>query len=203
MLAEVVEKLKKTETGSPSHYYRKSDVSGLLLLKRIWNLTMASPVQKRPKLVKDFGNLQEKICSVHVQLLDIYCHTDQRFICFLCKMDKHKSHKTLPAVSEREEKQVRNANIYSINSSCFLFVDFTVLTHLIFLTSLNRCHCVGLPNLCITQPSPYFKWSLKNFFFFFKFFIFSKGKKKIKRHYSARFKWLHKWNLNTKLKYEN
>ncbi|XP_058270109.1 tripartite motif-containing protein 16-like [Hemibagrus wyckioides] len=64
-----------------------------------------SPAFKRHKLVKAGAELQDKICSEHDRLKEIYCHTDQSFICYLCMMDKHKGHDTVAAKARRSEKQ--------------------------------------------------------------------------------------------------
>ncbi|XP_058269743.1 tripartite motif-containing protein 29-like [Hemibagrus wyckioides] len=37
--------------------------------------------------------------------MEIYCHTDQSFICYLCTMEEHKGHETVPTKTERTEKQ--------------------------------------------------------------------------------------------------
>ncbi|KAJ8266115.1 hypothetical protein GJAV_G00126060 [Gymnothorax javanicus] len=64
-----------------------------------------SPAFKKHKLVKATGNLQEKICSHHDKLLEVYCRTDQQCICLLCVMDEHRGHDTVSAAAERTEKQ--------------------------------------------------------------------------------------------------
>uniref|UniRef100_A0A8C1M8V3 FinTRIM family, member 52, pseudogene n=1 Tax=Cyprinus carpio TaxID=7962 RepID=A0A8C1M8V3_CYPCA len=61
---------------------------------------------KRHNLTEATGRLQEMICPTHNKLLEIYCHTDQQCICYLCTMDNHKNHDTVAAVVERTKKQV-------------------------------------------------------------------------------------------------
>ncbi|MCI4381228.1 hypothetical protein PGIGA_G00249260 [Pangasianodon gigas] len=64
-----------------------------------------SPALKKHKLVEVSMNLQQKICSQHGKLLEIFCRTDQKFICCLCVMDEHSGHKTVLPKAERAEKQ--------------------------------------------------------------------------------------------------
>ncbi|XP_046729654.1 tripartite motif-containing protein 16-like [Silurus meridionalis] len=65
------------------------------------------PSWKKHKLIEASGNLQEKICSEHHEILKIYCRTDQSFICYLCPMHEHRGHDTVAAAAERSEKQTQ------------------------------------------------------------------------------------------------
>ncbi|KAL7872494.1 hypothetical protein SRHO_G00074770 [Serrasalmus rhombeus] len=126
MLAEVVEKLKKTElqAASPVHCYAgpgdvecdsctgrkcKAIKSCLVCLASYCEAHLKphyqSPAFKKHKLVKASKQLQEKICSQHDKLIEIYCRTDQQMVCYLCTMDEHKGHDTVAASAERKEKQ--------------------------------------------------------------------------------------------------
>ncbi|XP_030646435.1 tripartite motif-containing protein 16-like [Chanos chanos] len=64
-----------------------------------------SPALKKHKLVKASAQLQDRICSQHDKLMEIYCRTDQSMICYLCTMYEHKGHDTASVTAERVEKQ--------------------------------------------------------------------------------------------------
>ncbi|XP_045068662.1 tripartite motif-containing protein 16-like [Coregonus clupeaformis] len=128
MLAEVVEKLKKTGLQAappPALCYagpgdvacdvctgtrkQKALMSCLVCLASYCETHFQShyefPAFKKHKLVKATTQLQEKICSDHDKLLEVYCRTDQQCICYQCTMDEHKGHDTVSAAAERTEKQ--------------------------------------------------------------------------------------------------
>ncbi|MCJ8749874.1 hypothetical protein PDJAM_G00192560 [Pangasius djambal] len=126
MLAEVVEKLNKTElqAASPAHCYagpgdvecdfctgrkRKAVKSCLMCLTSLCEIHLKPhlerPALKKHTLIEVSAKLQEKICSEHDEVLNIYCRTDQMCICSLCMLDKHKGHNIVSVAAGRAEKQ--------------------------------------------------------------------------------------------------
>ncbi|XP_047676316.1 E3 ubiquitin/ISG15 ligase TRIM25-like isoform X2 [Tachysurus fulvidraco] len=124
-LAKVVEELKENELQSAStHCYagpgevecdsctgrKRKAVNSCLVCQASYcedhlQPHYQSPAFKKHKLVEACAELQERICSEHDKLMEIYCRTDQSFICYLCAMDQHKGHDTVSTKTERTKKQ--------------------------------------------------------------------------------------------------
>uniref|UniRef100_A0A8C4TLA8 Uncharacterized protein n=1 Tax=Erpetoichthys calabaricus TaxID=27687 RepID=A0A8C4TLA8_ERPCA len=60
---------------------------------------------KRHKLEEPTGNLKDRICTKHQKVLEIFCRTDESFICLLCAATEHKSHNTVTPDVERAGRQ--------------------------------------------------------------------------------------------------
>ncbi|XP_042561191.1 E3 ubiquitin/ISG15 ligase TRIM25-like [Clupea harengus] len=126
MMAEMLEKLTKTEVQSddtaPSNAgpddvecdfctgrKHKAIKSCLTCMGSYCEVHIQSHFQvaclKKHKLVNASSRLQEKICSQHDRIIEVFCRTDQKLICMLCSMDDHNGHKTVSAIAERTEKQ--------------------------------------------------------------------------------------------------
>ncbi|KAG1930237.1 tripartite motif-containing protein [Pimephales promelas] len=122
ILAEVVEKLKKT-TLPADRYAGAGDVqcdvcdgrkhkavkSCLVCLESYCQTHLDRHEEfhsrKPHKVTEATGRLQEMICQTHDKLLEVFCRTDQKCICLLCVMDEHKNHDTVSAAVQRTEKQ--------------------------------------------------------------------------------------------------
>ncbi|XP_059371365.1 tripartite motif-containing protein 16-like [Carassius carassius] len=122
MLAEVVEKLRKTKLPDDC-YTGTGDVQCDVCTGRKYKALKSCLVclesycqthfdrheefhsRKPHKVTEATGRLQEMICQKHEKILEVFCRTDQKCICVLCTMDEHKNHDTVSAAAQRTEKQ--------------------------------------------------------------------------------------------------
>ncbi|CAM4570629.1 unnamed protein product [Leuciscus chuanchicus] len=121
ILAEVVEKLKKTKLAADC-YAEAEDVecdactgrkhkavkSCLVCLESYCQTHLDRHEEfhsRKPHKVTDATlRLQEMICQKHDKILEVFCRTDLKCICVLC-MDEHKNHDTVSTEAQRTEKQ--------------------------------------------------------------------------------------------------
>ncbi|KAL1262252.1 hypothetical protein QQF64_007517 [Cirrhinus molitorella] len=122
MLAEVVEKLKKTKLPADC-YAGAGDVQCDVCTGRKYKAVKSCLVclnsycqnhleqhesffkGKKHNLTDATGRLQEMICQEHEKILEVFCRTDQKCICVLCTIIEHKNHDIVSAAAQRTEKQ--------------------------------------------------------------------------------------------------
>ncbi|KAL1281189.1 hypothetical protein QQF64_015789, partial [Cirrhinus molitorella] len=127
MLAEVVEKLKKTKLPADC-YAGAGDVQCDVCTGRKYKAVKSCLVclnsycqnhleqheslfkGKKHNVTDATGRLQEMICQKHEKILEVFCRTDQKCICMLCTIIEHKNHDTVSAAEQRTEKQVFKTN---------------------------------------------------------------------------------------------
>ncbi|KAI3375700.1 hypothetical protein L3Q82_004010 [Scortum barcoo] len=142
MLAEVVEMLKRTSSqqASPPAVAsagptdvacdfccgtkpNKASMSCLTCLASYCSAHLkphySVPVLKKHQLVSATVPLQEKMCMKHNKLMEIYCQTDKKCICYLCIIDEHKTHRTVSAATERAEEQSCNQTVMQTSDKIF------------------------------------------------------------------------------------
>uniref|UniRef100_A0A8C1AD18 Tripartite motif-containing protein 16 n=1 Tax=Cyprinus carpio carpio TaxID=630221 RepID=A0A8C1AD18_CYPCA len=122
MLAEVVEKLKKTRLSADCDA-GAGDVQCDVCTGRKYRAVKSCLVclnsycqnhleqheslfkGKRHNLTDATGRLQQMICQKHEKILEVFCRTDQECICMLCTMYEHKNHNIVSAADQRTETQ--------------------------------------------------------------------------------------------------
>uniref|UniRef100_A0A672KHM7 E3 ubiquitin/ISG15 ligase TRIM25-like n=1 Tax=Sinocyclocheilus grahami TaxID=75366 RepID=A0A672KHM7_SINGR len=134
MLAEVVEKLKKTKLSADCDA-GAGDVQCDVCTGRKYKAVKSCLVclnsycqnhleqheslfkGKRHNLTEATGRLQEMICQKHEKLLEVFCRTDQKCVCVLCTVIEHKNHDIVSAAEQRTEKQVFKTHD-QVNTQC-------------------------------------------------------------------------------------
>ncbi|XP_030634271.1 tripartite motif-containing protein 16-like, partial [Chanos chanos] len=125
ILAEMVEKLKKTRlqaAAPPAHCdtgdvecdfcigKKEKAIKSCLTCLVSYCQTHLQPhyevtALQNHTLVKASTRLQDQICHHHNKLIELWCQTDQQFLCYLCLVDQHRDHKTVSVAAERTERQ--------------------------------------------------------------------------------------------------
>ncbi|XP_073328767.1 E3 ubiquitin-protein ligase TRIM21-like [Pagrus major] len=67
------------------------------------HLTMSG--LKRHQLINPVENLEDRMCTKHDKLLELFCKTDQMCVCMLCTVLDHKTHDVVPLKEGYEGKK--------------------------------------------------------------------------------------------------
>ncbi|KAI5619868.1 E3 ubiquitin/ISG15 ligase TRIM25 [Silurus asotus] len=124
MLAGVVEKLRKTGSQLLDQCYAKPgdvecDICTGIKCKAAKSCLVClasycenhfrphkeSSALMKHTVIEASSKLQEKMCPQHGKLLEVFCRTDKKCICYLCTLDEHSKHHTVSLVAERAEKE--------------------------------------------------------------------------------------------------
>ncbi|XP_056462619.1 E3 ubiquitin/ISG15 ligase TRIM25-like [Gadus chalcogrammus] len=66
---------------------------------------------KKHRLVEPLDRLEDRMCKKHNQLLELFCQTDQVYVCQFCTVTDHKSHPVVPLKEEYEVKTAQPGKI--------------------------------------------------------------------------------------------
>ncbi|XP_071374212.1 E3 ubiquitin-protein ligase TRIM21-like [Centroberyx affinis] len=66
---------------------------------------------KKHRLINPLMNMQDRVCKKHEKLLDLFCNTDQLFVCQICIKKDHKGHRTVPIEEESRERRAQMGRI--------------------------------------------------------------------------------------------
>ncbi|XP_007887111.2 tripartite motif-containing protein 16-like [Callorhinchus milii] len=64
-------------------------------------------------LTEPIGDLNQRRCPAHGKLLDLFCRTDQIFICSFCTTERHRNHQTVTVEEEvsKQKKQLAHEEV--------------------------------------------------------------------------------------------
>ncbi|XP_068459032.1 E3 ubiquitin-protein ligase TRIM21-like isoform X2 [Clinocottus analis] len=66
---------------------------------------LTRPGLKRHQLIDPVENLEDRMCTKHDKLLELFCKTDQMCVCMLCTVLDHKNHDVVTLKEEYEGKK--------------------------------------------------------------------------------------------------
>ncbi|XP_030281551.1 uncharacterized protein LOC115586545 [Sparus aurata] len=67
---------------------------------------------KRHQLIDPVENLEDRMCTKHDKLLELFCKTDQMCVCMLCSISDHQRHSVVPLKEEYEGKKAELGKTY-------------------------------------------------------------------------------------------
>uniref|UniRef100_A0A146ZTJ6 Nuclear factor 7, ovary-like n=1 Tax=Fundulus heteroclitus TaxID=8078 RepID=A0A146ZTJ6_FUNHE len=62
---------------------------------------------KKHTLISPMMNMRDRLCKKHESLLNLFCHTDQMYVCQVCVGEDHKAHRTVPIEREGRDKRAQ------------------------------------------------------------------------------------------------
>ncbi|XP_059905033.1 E3 ubiquitin-protein ligase TRIM39-like [Gadus macrocephalus] len=68
-------------------------------------------VLKKHRLVEPMDRLEDRMCKKHDRLLELFCQTEQVYVCQFCTETDHKSHTVVPLKEEYEVKMAQLGKI--------------------------------------------------------------------------------------------
>ncbi|KAK6319153.1 hypothetical protein J4Q44_G00103640 [Coregonus suidteri] len=57
------------------------------------------------KLINPLENLEDRVCAKHERPLELFCRSDQKYVCQICTETDHKTHNTVPMEEECGERK--------------------------------------------------------------------------------------------------
>ncbi|KAM6985075.1 putative G-protein coupled receptor 156 [Aplochiton taeniatus] len=62
---------------------------------------------KKHQLMEPVMSVQDRVCQKHDRLLELFCRTDQTFVCQFCRKSEHKAHHTVGIEKESTERKAQ------------------------------------------------------------------------------------------------
>ncbi|KAI3356315.1 hypothetical protein L3Q82_017546 [Scortum barcoo] len=75
---------------------------------------------KKHRLISPMMSMRDRVCQKHEKLMDVFCNTDQTYVCQVCIKKDHRAHHTVPV---EDESRDRRAQIGGINAEVEDMID--------------------------------------------------------------------------------
>lgn len=66
---------------------------------------------KNHRLIIATMSMQDRVCKKHQSFLELFCHTDQMFVCQVCVQKDHKAHLTVHIENESKKRRAQVGNL--------------------------------------------------------------------------------------------
>ncbi|XP_017265572.1 E3 ubiquitin-protein ligase TRIM39-like [Kryptolebias marmoratus] len=66
---------------------------------------------KNHRLINATMSMQDRVCKKHQSLLELFCHTDQKYVCQVCTQKDHKTHLTVHIDNESKNRRAQIGNL--------------------------------------------------------------------------------------------
>lgn len=63
------------------------------------------------RLIAAKMSMQDRVCKKHGRLLELFCHTDQMYVCQVCSLEDHKAHLTVRIENESQNRRAQIGNL--------------------------------------------------------------------------------------------
>ncbi|XP_056223814.1 E3 ubiquitin-protein ligase TRIM39-like [Seriola aureovittata] len=68
---------------------------------------------KKHKLIDPVSNLEDRVCKRHGKMFELFCHTDQMCVCFMCLKDNHVMHEAIPLENVFRDRKAQLEDVTS------------------------------------------------------------------------------------------
>ncbi|XP_030295210.1 E3 ubiquitin-protein ligase TRIM39-like [Sparus aurata] len=68
---------------------------------------------RKHQLMDPVSNLEDRVCTKHNKMFELFCQVDQTCVCFLCLRDNHATHEAVPLERAFRERKARMVDVMS------------------------------------------------------------------------------------------
>ncbi|XP_030295334.1 E3 ubiquitin-protein ligase TRIM39-like [Sparus aurata] len=77
------------------------------------HLEQHQSLTRKHQLMDPVSNLEDRVCTKHNKLFELFCQVDQTCVCFMCLRDDHATHEAVPLERAFRERKARMVDVMS------------------------------------------------------------------------------------------